>query len=120
MAELRALKDRQPELADAVDLHVALLELQRRVQGRVPVPWFELGGDKLSRHQAEGRPLIRFEEIPLDLTEFRLMVRQTADVLRRFGALDQSDYARMQTLGRDMQLVTVAGDWYRRTAERHL
>jgi FdhE protein len=120
MAELRALKERQPELSDAVDLHVALLELQRRVQGRVPVPWFELGSEKLSRHQAEGRPLIRFEEIPLDLTEFRLMVRQTADVLRRFGALDQSDYARVQTLGRDMQLVAVTGDWYRLTAERHV
>lgn len=120
MAELRALKDRQPELADAVDMHIALLELQRRVQGRVPVPWFELGNEKLSRHQAEGRPLICFEDIPLDLTEFRLMVRQTSDVLHRFGALDQADYARMQTLGRDMKLVAVTADWYRHTAERHL
>ncbi len=34
--ELRALKERQPELADAIDMHLELLEVQRRVQGRIP------------------------------------------------------------------------------------
>jgi hypothetical protein len=48
------------------------------------------------------------------------MVRQTADVLRRFGALDDADYQRVQSIGRDMTLVTVVSQWYRSGAERHV
>ena len=106
-----------PELAEAVDLHLELLELNRRIQGRVPLPWLELNADILSRHQAEGRPVLRFEDIPLDLTDLRLMVRQTADVLRRHGALEEADYQKVQSLGRDMKLVAVASQWYRTGAE---
>lgn len=119
MAELRALRSRQPELADAVDMHLELLEMQRRIQGRVPLPWLELNTDVLARHQAEGRPVLRFENIPLDLTDLRLMVRQTAEVLRRAGALEEADYQRVQALGRDMKLLTVVGQWYRSGAEHH-
>ena len=119
MAELRALRSRQPELADAVDMHLELLEMQRRIQGRVPLPWLELNAEVLARHQAEGRPVLRFENIPLDLTDLRLMVRQTAEVLRRAGALDESDYQRVQALGRDMKLLAVVGQWYRSGAEHH-
>lgn len=117
--ELRALKEHRPELADAVDMHVALLELQRRVQSRIPLPWFELSRDRMTLHVAEARPLLRFEDIPLDLTDLRLLVRQTAEVLHRFGALEEPDFSHVQALGRDMRLVTVAGAWYRKIAERH-
>jgi formate dehydrogenase maturation protein FdhE len=117
--ELRALKERHPELADAVDMHLELVEHQRRIQSRIPLPWFELNNDAIAKHQAEGRPLVRFEDIPLELTDLRLLVRQTADALRRHGALDDSDYAHVQVLGRDMKLLALAGEWYRRTAERH-
>ncbi len=41
------------------------------------------------------------------------MVRQTADVLRRYGALEEVDYQKIQSLGRDMQLIEVAGQWFR-------
>jgi hypothetical protein len=116
-AELRSIKARQPELGDAVDMHLELLELHRRIQARVPLPWFELNEDVLAKHQADGRPLLRFEEIPLELTDLRLMVRQTADVLRRHGALDDDDFQDIQSLGRDMTLLTVAGEWYRARAE---
>jgi hypothetical protein len=34
-SELRALRERQPDLAEAVDMHLELLELERRIQGRV-------------------------------------------------------------------------------------
>jgi formate dehydrogenase maturation protein FdhE len=119
-AELRALKERHPELAEAVDMHLELNELQRRILGRVPVPVLELSTDILTRHNAEARPLLRFEAIPLELTDLRLMVRQTADVLRRFGALDEADYQRVQAVGRDMTLVTVVSQWYRSCAERHV
>jgi FdhE protein len=117
---LRALKERQPDLSEAIDMHLEILEHQRRIQSRIPLPWFELNSTSVTVHQSEGRPLVRFEDIPLELTDLRLMVRQTADVLRRRGALDESDYAHVQTIGRDMKLLAVTSDWYRRTAERHV
>ena len=119
-AELRALRTDHPELAEAVDLHLELLELNRRIQGRVPLPWLELNGDILAQHQTDARPILKFEDIPLDLTDLRLMVRQTADVLRRHGALDEVDYQKVQALGRDMKLVAVVSQWYRSTAESHV
>jgi hypothetical protein len=118
--ELRAIAERQPELADAVAMHLELAEMYRRIQGRVPLPWFELSKDDMARHSAEGRPVLRFEDIPIELTDLRLLVRQTADILRRHDALEEADYQRIQTLGRDMTLLTVVGDWYRRSAERHV
>ncbi len=54
--ELRAIRERQPELAEAVDMHLELLELQRRIQGRVPLPSLDLSAETIARHQAEGRP----------------------------------------------------------------
>ena len=115
--ELRALRERNPELSDAIDMHLELLEQQRRIQGRLRLPSLALGTEIIARHQAEGRPLLRFEDVPLDLTDLRLMVRQTADVLRRYGAMDDGDYQRVQTLGRDMKLLAVAAQWYRGAAE---
>jgi len=67
----------------------------------------------MQRHQASATPLLRFESIPLDLSDLRLMVRQTADVLRRYGALEEDDYRKVQSLGRDMQLIDVTGQWFR-------
>ena len=100
-------------------MHLELVELYRRVQGRVPVPSLEITSEILKRHAAEARPLLRFEDIPIDLTDLRLLVRQTADVLRRHGALDDGDYQRVQALGRDMKLLAAVGDWYRSVAESH-
>jgi FdhE protein len=119
-SELRALRARQPELAEAVDMHLELLELERRVQGRVSLPMLDLSESTVTRHNVEARPLLKFEDIPLDLTDLRLMVRQTADVLRRFGALDENDYRDVQALGRDMKLLTVVATWYRSAAEQRV
>jgi Protein involved in formate dehydrogenase formation len=118
--ELQSIREQHPELAGAVDMHLELLALLRRIQGRVTLPMLDLSPDTLRRHQTEARPLLRFEDIPLDLSDLRLMVRQTADVLRRFGALEQADYDRAQSLGRDMQLLATVGSWYRGAAERQL
>src|SRR5262245_53729633 len=109
---LRAIKQDHPELADAVDMHLELVEMYRRVQGRVPLPSLGISADILKRHAAEARPLLRFEDIPLDLSDLRLLVRQAADILRRHGAIDDSDYHRVQTLGRDMKLLAAVSDWY--------
>jgi hypothetical protein len=118
--ELRALRERKPELVEAIDMHLELLQLQRRVQARIPLPWFGLNAQMLSKHAAEARPVLRFEDIPLELTELRLTVRQTSDVLRRYGTLDKSDYDKVQALGRDTTLLAVAAQWYRAAAERHV
>lgn len=118
--ELQSLREQHPELATAVDMHLELLALQRRIQGRVTLPMLDLSADTLRRHQTEARPLLRFEDIPIDLSDLRLTVRQTADVLRRFGALEQADYDKAQSLGRDMQLLATVGNWYREAAERQL
>jgi hypothetical protein len=112
--ELRAIKEARPELADAVDMHLELIEIQRRVRTRVPLPSYELSEALLARHQALGTPLFSFEHIPIELTDLRLSVRQTADVLHRYGALEDADFQRAVTLGRDVELLTAAGAWYRR------
>ena len=119
-AALRAIKADHPELGEAVDMHLELVELFRRVQGRVTLPSLAITADVVKRHAAEVRPLLRFEDIPLDLTDLRLLVRQTADILRRHGALEDADYQRVQTLGRDMKLLAAAGDWYRSASESHV
>ncbi len=99
-------------------MHLELLELQRRIQGRVPLPTLDLSSETIARHQAQGRPLLPFDAIPLELSDLRLMVRQTADVLKRYGALDDLDNLRVLALGRDMKLLAVVGEWYRSRAER--
>ena len=100
-------------------MHLELLEVQRRVQGRIPIPHIDLSPAAVRRHEAEARPLLRFEDIPLELSDLRLVVRQTADIMHRFDALDEADYQHVLTLGRDMALVEVIGRWYRAGADKH-
>jgi len=113
------IREQHPELSDAVDMQIEVLELYRRVQGRVPLPFFELNADTLRRHQEHGQPLLRFEDIRIEPTDLRLLVRQIADVLHRRGALEEADYQRIQVIGRDMNLVEAASQWYRAGAQRH-
>jgi len=120
VAELRALRTSRPELADAVDLHLGLLELQRRIQARIPLPWFEVTADTVGRHHAQARPLLAFDRIPLDASDFRLAVRQTAEVLHRCGALDQADYERVQAVGRDPKLLDVVRVWFEGAVSRQV
>ncbi len=113
ITELRAVKASQPDLADAVDLQVELLTLQRRVQSRIPLPWFEIDTDWLKRQFDDGQPLLRFAEIPLDWTELRLMFRQTADILLRYRAIEADDHAQMQTIARTANtLEPLVAAWY--------
>lgn len=101
-------------------MHLELLDVQRRVQARIPLPSFDCNERLLADHQAAARPLLRFEEIPIELTDLRLVVRQTAEILHRFDALDDADNERIQAFGRDAALPSLIGDWYRATAERHV
>jgi hypothetical protein len=119
VAELRSIRVAHPELADAVDMHIELLELHRRVQGRVPLPWFELDEALVRKHDVNGEPLLRFQDIRIEPSDLRLLVRQIADVLRRHTALDDADYQRIQAIGRDMNLLVFAERWYQSGAHRH-
>jgi formate dehydrogenase formation protein len=113
IVELKQIKSDQPELATAVDMQVALVEMQRRVQSRVPLPWFQVDAAWLRDQQLAGRPLVRFRDIPLEWTDFRLTFRQTADILQRFEALDQADYHKIVAMGRDGNaLEPIVTRWY--------
>ncbi len=119
VVELKQIRTDHPEIASAVDLQLALVDLQRRVQGRVPVPWIETDPDWLRRQHALGRPLLRFKDIPLDWTDVRLMFRQTADILRRFDAIEAGDYAGIQAISRSGHtLEPLVIRWYEQAALR--
>lgn len=116
VAELRQLKQAHPELASAVDMQLALLDLQRRIQSRVATPLLSYD-DVKARRLAIGQRLVDFGEIPLDWSEFRLAFRQTLDVLKRFGALEDADHDVLQALVREgSRIEPIARDYYERTA----
>ena len=113
IVELKQLKLLQPELASAIDMQLALVEMQRRVQGRVPLPRIAVDQEWARAQQAAGRPLVRFADIPLEWSDFRLTLRQTADILMRFEALDRADFDRIVALGRDGNaLEPLVSSWY--------
>ena len=76
------MKVDQPELTAAVDMQIALVEMQRRVQTRVPLPWTPIDQEWLQAQHRAGRPIIRFRDLPIEWTDFRLALRQTADILQ--------------------------------------
>jgi hypothetical protein len=60
---------------------------------------------------------VRFRDIPLDWTDFRLTFRQTADILRRFDALDRGEHGHIVALGRDGNaLEPLVVQWYETTS----
>lgn len=115
--ELRQLKDQHPELASAIDMQIELIDAQKRVQARVPLPWIQPDPAWVAAQQAEGRPIVRFADIPLEWTDFRLSMRQTADILSRYEAIDRDEHARILTLARDGdQLASLVTGWYDATS----
>jgi FdhE protein len=111
--ELKQLKLDQPDLADAVDMQLALVDMQRRVQSRVPLPWIQVDAAWLRAQQEAGRPIVRFTDIPLEWTDFRLTFRQTADILRRHGAIEPSEHEAIVALGREANVLEpVVTRWY--------
>lgn len=111
--ELRRLKGEQPELASAVDLQIDLLQLQRRVQSRVPLPAINLDHDHLERALALGKPILTFDQIPIDWSDLRYLVRATADAMRKHDALEDEDFRRVDALSRDSdRLAPAVRNWY--------
>jgi formate dehydrogenase maturation protein FdhE len=111
--ELRRLKEEQPDLASAIDLQIQLLQLQRRVQGRVPLPAMNLETAVLEKALAAGSPILAFEQVPIDWSDLRFLVRSTADVMRTHEAIEPEDYRRVEALSRDAErLAPAMRNWY--------
>lgn len=117
VVELKQIKADHPELESAVDLQLALVEMQRRVQSRVPLPRIAVDPAWARAQQLAGRPLVRFGDIPLEWSDFRLTLRQTADILVRFEAIERADYEQLVALGRDGHaLEPLVSSWYTATS----
>jgi hypothetical protein len=117
VGELKQLRLAQPELATAIDMQIELVKTQRRVQARVPLPWIQPDPAWLAAQQAAGRPAVRFGDIPLEWTDFRLAFRQTADILHRYDAIDRAEHQQILALGRDGNtLEPVVTEWYQATS----
>lgn len=110
--ELRRLKEAQPDLAAAVDLQIELLQLQRRVQARVPLPSIKLDTDYLNSLLPHG-PILQFEHLPLDWSDVRFLLRATASAMQNQDALEAGDARRVDVLCRDSsRLPDVVKSWY--------
>lgn len=116
---LRNVRAQHPELSDAVDLQIQLLELYRRVQGRVALPLLELNLDTLAT-QRPGVALLKFDDIRIEPTDLRLLVRQLGELLHRHGALEDADHQRVQAIGRDGNVFDVVRRWYDAPSGRHV
>lgn len=115
--ELKQIKAAHPELASAVDMQLELVAVQRRVQTRVPLPWIQPPPGWLEAQQQAGRSAVRFGDIPLDWSDFRLALRQTADILHRFDAMDRSDHDHILALSRQGNaLEPLVTQWYAATS----
>jgi formate dehydrogenase maturation protein FdhE len=112
IAELRRLKQEQPELGSAVDLQIELLQLQRRVQSRVSLPSIRLERDYLNAQLAHA-PVLQFDQLPIDWGDLRFLLRATASAMRSHDALDAEDARRVDDLCRDAsRLPAFVRSWY--------
>lgn len=100
VVELRRLGQSHPELADAVELQLELLQLQRRIQARVPLPAVSITPQRIDQARTTGCALLQFSEIPVDWTDFRIALRETGALLHRHGTIDRDVYSRVEHLSR--------------------
>jgi hypothetical protein len=116
VAELRRLRAEQPPLAAAIDLHIELLDMERRVRARVPLPRNYRQIASLTERLTAGQPLLQFEDIPLDWSDFRRLFRETADTFRRHGMMEDEDCQRVHALTRDGDALQPLARWWYNTA----
>lgn len=112
---MRQLRSASPHLAAAIDLQIAVLEAQRLVQTRVPLPRIYGKDDLLATRLRERRRLIEFDEIAFDWSDARRLVRDAADLLNRFELVEPSEASAMVALVRDAAaLPALLRAWYDR------
>lgn len=112
--ELKAIGERQPELATAVNLQVDLIEAVRRVQGRITTPWIDTPSETLAARLVTGEPLLEFSQIAFDWNDVRLLIRQVTDVLRRHEVIDAPTATALHSVGRSPTLPDVMRAWFER------
>lgn len=112
IAELRRLRDAQPELASAVDLQIELVQLHRRMQSRVRLPSIRLDSEYLNGLLAGG-PVLRFEHLPIDFGDLRFLLRAVASAMRTQDAIEEAEFKKADALCRDAALLPPAARaWY--------
>jgi formate dehydrogenase maturation protein FdhE len=117
IVELRRLKEQQPDLASAVDLQIELLQLQRRVQTRVPLPAINLETAHLTT-LLTGGPILQFENLKIDWSDVRFLVRAAAAAMRTHEALDAADLRKIDVITRDAErLPSIIRAWFEGTGQ---
>lgn len=112
VTELRRLKQDQPDLAAAADLQIELLQIQRRIQTRVPLPSIKLETDYLNSLLTTG-PILQFEHLPVDWSDLRFLLRATATTMRNHDALEDAQHRRAEELAlRGDALPGIVRSWY--------
>jgi hypothetical protein len=112
ITELRRLKQDQPDLAAAADLQIELLQIQRRIQTRVPLPSIRLEADYLNSLLATG-PILQFDHLPVDWSDLRFLLRATATAMRNHEALEDVHHRRAEELALQAdRLPGIVRTWY--------
>ena len=88
VVELRRLRERQPQLAAAIDLQLELIDMHRRMAARVSIPRNYRDIPMLGERLTRGETLLRYEDIALDWGELRRLLRDVSELLRRFGMME--------------------------------
>jgi len=115
ITELRRLKQVQPDLAAAADLQIELLQLQRRIQARIPLPAIRLDPGFLATQLSAGH-ILRFDHLKIDWSDIRFLVRAVGAAMRTHEALDPADLAKVELVTRDAErLPVVVRLWYEST-----
>jgi len=110
------LKEDQPDLASAADLQIELLQLQRRVQSRVPLPTISLEAAFLARLLAAGS-ILQFDHLAIDWNDLQFLVRAVGAAMRTHDAIDREHLAKVEVVTRDAaRLPVVVRAWYEETA----
>jgi Protein involved in formate dehydrogenase formation len=92
------------------------MDTERRLRARVPLPRNYRQIASLTERLAAGQPLLQFDEIPLDWSDFRRLFRETADTFRRHGMMDDADCQRVHALTRDGDALPPLARWWYNTA----
>jgi hypothetical protein len=117
IVELRELKKQQPDLAPAVDLQIELLAIHRRVAPRISLPAALLGPSSRAP-RPDGRPMLTWDLLPLEWSEFRAVLRETLEALLRSGDLEPSASQYLTGLAREGNRLPVFLEaWFRNRIE---
>ncbi|MGE0394247.1 MAG: formate dehydrogenase accessory protein FdhE, partial [Vicinamibacterales bacterium] len=72
-----------------------------------------------AQHVTDRRPLVSWADVPAEPGTLRLVLRQTGEVLSRFGLIEADAHARIQALARDGDVAAGAEAWFVRSCDGH-